>query len=317
MKNSMARNLVILLVTVLLSGGILIFAENKLAFVIKNQAVAQDLGTLQKFFPGVDEFSIVDFEDATGMIKKVYEAKDTGYAYIVENQGYKDKLVFAVALDNEGTIKGYEVTSFNDTDGIGSKVKDEAFVNSIVGKTSTDAFATISGATISSTAIVSGLDAVKDNYNAMKGIVDDGTSTPEVVTPIEPPVELGSAIKIFREVTEKKQGTVTDKLEEGNVVTYTVTVAGYAMLEGEYGEPVPNTVVVKVDKEAKTILSVEVTVASDTKNLGTKITNATFLDQFKDLSYADETVEADTISGATVSSTSVINAILAAIQASK
>lgn len=313
----MARNLVILLVTVLLSGGILIFAENKLAFVIKNQAVAQDLGTLQKFFPGVDEFSIVDFEDATGMIKKVYEAKDTGYAYIVENQGYKDKLVFAVALDNEGTIKGYEVTSFNDTDGIGSKVKDEAFVNSIVGKTSTDAFATISGATISSTAIVSGLDAVKDNYNAMKGIVDDGTSTPEVVTPIEPPVELGSAIKIFREVTEKKQGTVTDKLEEGNVVTYTVTVAGYAMLEGEYGEPVPNTVVVKVDKEAKTILSVEVTVASDTKNLGTKITNATFLDQFKDLSYADETVEADTISGATVSSTSVINAILAAIQASK
>ena len=317
MKNSMAKNMVILLVTVLLSGGVLIYAESKLSFIIQNQAVAQDLGTLQKLFPDAEKFSVVDFEDATGMIKKVYEAKDTGYAYIVESQGYKDKIVFAVALDNEGTIKGYEVTSFNDTDGIGSKVKDEPFVSSVVGKKSTDAFATISGATISSTAVVKGLDAVKDNYNAMKGIVDDGTSTPEVVTPIEPPVELGSAIKIFREVSEKKQGTVTDKLEEGNIVTYTVTVGGYAVLEGEYGEPVPNTVVVKVDKEAKKILSVEVTVASDTKNIGTKITNATFLDQFKDLSYADETVEADTISGATVSSTSVINAILAAIQASK
>lgn len=317
MKNSMAKNIVILLVTVLLSGGILIFAEGKLAFVIKNQAVAQDLGTLQKFFPGVEEFSVVDFEDETGMIKKVYEAKDTGYAYIVENQGYKDKIVFAVSLDNEGNIKGYEVTSFNDTDGIGSKVKDEAFANTIVGKKSTDAFATISGATISSTAVVKGLDAVKANYNAMKGIVDDGTSTPEVVTPVEPPVELGSAIKIFREVSEKKQGTVADKKEEGDVVTYTVTVAGYAVLEGDHGEPIPNTVVIKLNKESKTILSVEVTVASDTKNIGTKITNADFLDQFKDLSYADETVEADTISGATVSSTSVINAILAAIQASK
>lgn len=315
MKNSVAKNIVILLVTVLLSGGILIYAESKLSFIIANQAVAQDLGTLQKFFPGVEEFSVVDFKDETGMIKKVYEAKDTGYAYIVENQGYKDKLVFAVALDNEGTIKGYEVTGFNDTDGIGSKIKDEPFVNSIVGKKSTDAFATISGATISSTAIVDGLEAVKDNYNAMKGIVVDGTSTP--VTPIEPPIELGSAIKIFREVSEKKQGTIADKVEEGDVVTYTVTVAGYAVLEGEYGEPVPNTVVIKLNKATKTILSVEVTVASDTKNLGTKITNATFLDQFKDMSYADETVEADTISSATVSSTSVINAILAAIQASK
>lgn len=315
MKNSVAKNIVILLVTVLLSGGILIFAEDKLSFIIANQAVAQDLGTLQKFFPGVEEFSVVEFTDETGMIKKVYEAKDTGYAYIVENQGYKDKLVFAVALDNEGTIKGYEVTGFNDTDGIGSKIKEEPFVGSIVGKKSTDAFATISGATISSSAIVDGLEAVKDNYNAMKGIVDDGTSTP--VEPIEPPIELGSAIKIFREVSEKKQGTIADKVEEGDVVTYTVNVAGYAVLEGEYGEPVPNTVVIKLNKATKTILSVEVTVASDTKNLGTKITNATFLDQFKDMSYADETVEVDVISSATVSSTSVINAILAAIQASK
>ena len=317
MKNSMAKNIVILLVTVLLSGGILIFAESKLAFTIKNQAVAQDLGTLQKFFPGVEEFSVVDFVDETGLVKKVYEAKDTGYAYIVENQGYKDKLVFAVALDNEGTIKGYEVTRFNDTDGIGSKIKDEPFVNSIVGKTSTDAFATISGATISCTAIIVGLDAVKDNYNAMKGIVDDGTSTPEVVVPVDPPVELGSSIMIFREVSEKRQGTITDKQIEGDIETYTVTVSGYAVLEGDHGEPIPNTVIIKLNKQSKIILSVEVTVASDTKNIGTQITNATFLDQFKDLSYADETVEADTISGATVSSTSVINAILAAIQASK
>ena len=49
MKNSMAKNIVILLVTVLLSGGILIYAESKLAFIIKNQAVAQDLGTLRSF----------------------------------------------------------------------------------------------------------------------------------------------------------------------------------------------------------------------------------------------------------------------------
>lgn len=322
----MAKNLVILFVTILLSGGILIYAESKLAIVINNQGVAQDLGTLQKLFPETKEFAPVEFTDETGLIKKVYEAKEAGYAYVVENQGFLDKLVFAVALDNEGNIIGYEVTSFNDTEGYGSQVKEEPFVSTIVGKTSNDTFATISGATISSSAIVAGLDAVKANYNAMINVVDDGTGTPPVAetpaetpteTPVEAPVALGGPITIFREVSETKQGTITETKEDGNIVTYTVSAPGYAVLEGGEGEPLPNIIVVQVDKEAKKILSVEVTAASDTKNLGTKITNAAFLDQFKDLSYADEAVEVDVISSATVSSTSVVNAVLAAIQASK
>jgi len=195
-----------------------------------------------------------------------------------------------------------------------------------VGKTSKDTFETIAGATISCSAIVVGLDAVLVNYNAMMNVVDDGTGTPPVAetpteTPTETPVEaaapLGSPIAIFREVSEKSQATVTETKEDGNILTYTVSVPGYTVLEGEYGEPLPNIIVVQVDKEAKKILSVEVTTASDTKNLGTKITNAAFLDQFKDLSYAEESVEVDVITSATVSCTSVVNAVLAAIQASK
>ena len=322
MKNSMAKNLVILFVTILLSGGMLIYVESKLAIVINNQGVAQDLGTLQKLFPETKEFVLVEFTDDTGLIKKVYEAKEAGYAYVVENQGFKDKLGFAVALDKEGEIIGYEVTSFNDTEGYGSQIKDEPFVRSIVGKTSKDTFETIAGATISCSAIVVGLDAVLVNYNAMMNVVDDGTGTPPVAetpteTPVEAAVPLGSPIAIFREVSEKSQATVTETKEDGNILTYTVSVPGYTVLEGEAGEPLPNIIVVQVDKEAKKILSVEVTTASDTKNLGTKITNTAFLDQFKDLSYAEESVEVDVITSATVSCTSVVNAVLAAIQASK
>lgn len=318
----MAKNLVILFVTILLSGGMLIYVESKLAIVINNQGVAQDLGTLQKLFPETKEFVLVEFTDDTGLIKKVYEAKEAGYAYVVENQGFKDKLGFAVALDKEGEIIGYEVTSFNDTEGYGSQIKDEPFVRSIVGKTSKDTFETIAGATISCSAIVVGLDAVLVNYNAMMNVVDDGTGTPPVAetpteTPVEAAVPLGSPIAIFREVSEKSQATVTETKEDGNILTYTVSVPGYTVLEGEAGEPLPNIIVVQVDKEAKKILSVEVTTASDTKNLGTKITNTAFLDQFKDLSYAEESVEVDVITSATVSCTSVVNAVLAAIQASK
>lgn len=315
MKKNGFRGIGMMLITVLLAGGILVLAEGLLRPIINGAGASEDQAVLEKLFAGVTEFTPVEFTDESGIIQKVYEAKDAGYAYILENQGYAAPIGFAVALDNEGKITGYEVTSFNDTPNIGSKVMEEPFISSIVGKTSTDSFAVISGATFSSSAVVKGLDAVKLHFNTMKNITDDGPKEPS--TPVEPPLNFGDSIKVFREVSPSKVATITGKEENGDVITYTITVPGYAVLEGGYDGAKPNVLVVTVDKAAQTIVSVEVTEANDTLNLGTKISHEDFLAQFKDLSYADESVSVDVISSATVSSTSVVNAVLAAIQASK
>ena len=310
------KSLLVLLVTVLLTGGILIFAESQLRPVIDAAGGSEDKAVLESLFEGQTEFTPVEFTDETGLLKKVYEAGDAGYAYIIENQGYNDVITFGLAFDKDGNITGYEIINLSDTDGIGTQVRDDAFVSSVVGKTSTDAFATISGATISSEAVVEGIDAAKAHYNETMGIVDDGTAEPEApAEPVEQPIEFGKKVPLYREVSESKAGTIVDTVEEGDIVTYTVEVAGYALQEG-YGDT-PNILKIIINKADQTIQSVEVLEANDTPNLGTKIEHPDFLAQFEGLSYADESVEVDAISAATVSSESVVNAILAAIDASK
>lgn len=314
MKNT--KSLLVILITVLLTGGILLFADSQLRPIIDAAGSSEDQAVLETLFAGETAFTPVEFTDETGLIKKVYEAGESGYAYIIENQGFANVITFALGLDNEGNITGYEIINLNDTPGYGSQVGEDAFKQSIVGKTSTDAFATISGSTVSSGAVVDGINAAKAHYNETMGIVDDGTAKPaEPAEPAEQPLAFGQKVALYREVTESKAGVVTDKAEDGDVVTYTVEVAGYAKQEG-YGDT-PNILTVVIDKESQTIVSVEVVEANDTPNLGTKIEHPDFLAQFEGLSYADESVEVDTISSATVSSVSVFNAILAAIEESK
>ena len=314
MKNT--KSLLVLLITVLLTGGILLFADSQLRPIIDAAGSSEDQAVLETLFAGETAFTPVEFTDETGLIKKVYEAGESGYAYIIENQGFSDVITFALGLDNEGNITGYEIINLNDTPGYGSQVGEDAFKETIVGKTSTDAFATISGSTVSSGAVVEGLNAAKAHYNETMGIVDDGTSVPETpAEPVEQPLTFGSKIALYREVSESKAGVITDTVEEGDLVTYTVEVAGYAKQEG-YGDT-PNVISITLNKATETIEKVEVLEANDTPNLGTKIEHPDFAAQFEGMSYADQAAEADAISAATVSSESVVNAILAAIEESK
>ena len=314
MKNT--KSLLALLITILLTGGILLFADSQLRPIIDAAGSSEDQAVLETLFAGESAFTPVEFTDETGLIKKVYEAGESGYAYIIENQGFADVITFALGLDNEGNITGYEIINLNDTVGYGSQVAEAPFKETIVGKTSTDAFATISGSTVSSGAVVEGLNAAKAHYNDTMGIVDDGTSVPETpAEPVEQPITFGAKIALYREVSESKAGVITDTAEEGDLVTYTVEVAGYAKQEG-YGDT-PNVLSITLNKATETIEKVEVLEANDTPNLGTKIEHPDFLAQFEGMSYADEAAEADAISAATVSSESVVNAILAAIEESK
>lgn len=316
MKNT--KSLLALLITVLLTGGILLFADSQLRPIIDAAGSSEDQAVLETLFAGETNFTPVEFTDETGLVKKVYEAGEAGYAYIIENQGFADVITFALGLDNEGNITGYEIINLNDTVGYGSQVAEAPFKETIVGKTSTDAFATISGSTMSSGAVVEGINAAKAHYNETMGIVDDGTSVPE--TPAEPeeqPITFGAKIPLYREVSEKKMGVITDTVQDGDVTTFTVDAQGYAVTDGGYEDAKPNVIIVKLNTAEQTIVSVEIVEVNDTKGIGTKVEHEDFLAQFENLSYADEAVEVDTISTATISATSIINGILAAIEESK
>lgn len=150
-----------------LAGAVLAGVNSITAPIIEEQKIATVKASLQKIFPTADEFREISFEDESGFVKNVYEATGEGYAIKVSIQGYKDIITMLVGFDLNDKIVGFEVTALNDTPGIGTKVEEPEFATSIIGKTITTKLDTISGATISSSAAIRGIDAAIAVYQSL------------------------------------------------------------------------------------------------------------------------------------------------------
>ena len=299
-----------LALTSALAGAVLAGVNSITAPIINERAIAAVKTTLQEFFPQATEFAELKFDDESGLITNVYEAKGAGYAYNVKVQGYKDIITFVVAFSDDAKIVGFRVTAINDTPGIGVRVKEKEFSDGVIGKTSTSAIATLSGATISSSAVVKGINAAKAHFNKMKGIVDDGSSTP---IPNEPVITLGDPLLILAPATAISPATILDKATASNITTYRISSKGYAALKGEEEGTDPNIFVIKVDDTTKKVVSVTFEKFSDTKGIGDKANSKTFLSQFEGLSLSDANASVDVVTGATYTSVSAARALRAVI----
>ena len=301
-----------LALTSALAGAVLAGVNSITAPIISERSNSAIKSTLQEYFPTATQFTEIKFTDATGLVQNAYEAKGAGYAYNVKVQGYKDIITFIVAFSNEAKIVGFKVTYINDTPGLGMRVKDKEFSDGVIGKTSTSAIATLSGATISSTAAVKGVNAAKAVFNKMKGIVDNGSGTP---IPGEPVVNLGGPLLILSPATALSPAKILGKTSAGNITTYRVSSPGFAVTGGEEegGATNPNIYVIQIDNTTKKVVSVAYETFSDTKGIGDKTNSKKFLDQFIGLSLSDANASVDVVTGATYSSTSAARALRAVI----
>jgi electron transport complex protein RnfG len=59
---------------------------------------------------------------------------------------------------DDGTIENFKAISNADTKGIGSKITESAFADSVIGKNASDTLDTISGATLTSTPVVQAIN---------------------------------------------------------------------------------------------------------------------------------------------------------------
>lgn len=152
-----------------LAGAVLAGVNSITSPIIEEQKIAAVKATLTEIFPTATEFKEVSsFNDASGLVEKVYSATGAGYAMTVTVQGYKDVITFLVGFDLNDKIVGFKVTAINDTPGLGMKVSEPAFANSLIGKTVSDKLDTIAGATISSSAAIKGIDAAIAVYQSLK-----------------------------------------------------------------------------------------------------------------------------------------------------
>lgn len=151
-----------------LAGGILASVDAMTRPIIEERKIEAVKASLQAIFPNTSDFKEVTFKDETGLVTNVYQAGTDGYAFNVTVQGYKDIIQFIVGLDMDGKVIGFEVNYVNDTPGLGSKVGDKEFKSSIKGKQYRGGFDTITGATISSSAVLRGIEAAANVFDGLK-----------------------------------------------------------------------------------------------------------------------------------------------------
>jgi len=154
----------------------LITDANDFKVVIKDANVPADKGKASKT-------DVYEARDVTG--------KTVGFAFIAVGSGFADKIKLVIAVDNKcEKFSGFDVLASNETPGFGDKIKsDDDFRNQFrnipagklelikTGKTKNTEIIAITGATISSEAVVNifnaYIDHVKEQLQA-KGLTSNG-----------------------------------------------------------------------------------------------------------------------------------------------
>jgi electron transport complex protein RnfG len=114
---------------------------------IQNSAIQEVLPQAQK----IEEKEKDDFKYYLALGD---QDKILGYVFICEAKGYSSVIKAAVSITPAGEIINIRVLEQNETPGIGSQVTGEKFLNGFKNKTSRDSIDAITGATISSSALI-------------------------------------------------------------------------------------------------------------------------------------------------------------------
>ena len=139
------------------AGGALAFANQMTAPVIAANNEKQEKESLLAMYPdaNANDFKLVDAKLDSKTVQKVYE--------------YKNGTVFLVSIDKDSKkIDKYNAISNGDTKGLGSQVTEAPFKKSLEGKDATGELDTISGATVSSGPVVSGIHEAAKLVDTLK-----------------------------------------------------------------------------------------------------------------------------------------------------
>ena len=116
---------------------------------------------VERIFEEAEVFPLEGYDHEILLVAKNSEL--IGYTVTVKPQGYGGEIEILVGINKDGAIEGVEIVTLSETPGVGSRVKtDERFLPQFKGKSGTlvagENVDAISGASISSKAVISGIN---------------------------------------------------------------------------------------------------------------------------------------------------------------
>jgi electron transport complex protein RnfG len=152
--------------------------ENNVMNLVKGPAIRQILKGADND-PVADRFKIADGDQERNIFVGVFGGKADTVVVEASASGYGDQVGMVVAINMaEDTLRGMAVTTHKETPGLGARAKDDpSFAAQFKSKPITSPFSVttdggqisaLSGATITSRAVCSGVNQAVEEYNRLK-----------------------------------------------------------------------------------------------------------------------------------------------------
>ncbi len=143
---------------------------------IEARQKADEEKRLKEIFPEAD-----NFEEKTGnlpkMVKKYFLVKEKGkllgYVFICSDYGYSGDIELMIGVDGKGNVAGVKVLSQSETPGLGTRIGNPDFINQFKGwnhdsyQSGKAKFDSITGCTISSTAVLNEIIAAMESWEKL------------------------------------------------------------------------------------------------------------------------------------------------------
>ncbi len=263
--------------------GALVATESITTPIIEQQAAAAADAARAVVLPAADSFNQLTVDEMPEGGVDVYEATNgSGYVVTAQAKGYGGMLKVMVGIDSNGLITGTEVLENNETQGLGSKVSEHAFMDQYIGKDSNlEGIEAIGGTTISSNAFTKAVRIAYEVYGQAAGV--------EIAGVEREPISDEVKAELFPNVTSFQTYAVEGEANRaGN--------GGYIIVTTSAGFAGDVTTAIGLDNNGA-ITGVVFTETSETQDYGEQYTRNSWKTAQVGKTSADEL---DMISGATI-----------------
>lgn len=305
--------LILLIITSVVGGIVsLVFSTTEEQIALNNKVSSDDLLVVMPENDSIEEVTEENNlpEEITEMYIAFKGSEEIGYVYKVEVMGYKDIINILIGIDKDNNLVGTKIMKQGETPGLGDLITKDKFINQLFGKqidedftavkgdaSSENEISAVTGATVSSSAVVSGVNkAVEFHKTEILG--------EEAAVAEEPNIE--NMNLSGDQMTELEGENKAFEIKDGDKLTGYIV---YGQGLGYYDTPI--VVAVGFDLETKTITNIMITEEEETEGLGTVIRD----DEFKEIFKGNDAVEQEieVYSSATLSSKGAIDGINDAI----
>ncbi len=164
MKNKESTPMLVLILGLmsLVTAALLGYVNEITAPKIAELKMAEQTAAFSSFFPDADRFeeATLPEDSAASGAYFVYDASgaEIGRIVLVAPSGFGGPIEMAVGFDESTAVSGFKILSLSETSGVGTRVTEESFWSQFIGKSSFEDVDTLTGATISSTAVLKGVN---------------------------------------------------------------------------------------------------------------------------------------------------------------